>query len=226
MPLAANTRLGPYEIKSPLGAGGMGEVYRARDSRLNRDVALKILREDGAAAEQRSRFEREARALAALSHSNIVAVYDFGVDAGQQYIVSELVEGESLRFLLNGKALPVRKLLEIATQVADGLAAAHTAGIIHRDLKPENIMLTRVGQVKILDFGLARQTRVHPSTAEPSGMQDTVAPGNGATQHMTRKGAILGTANYMSPEQAIGKEVDSRGQAALAVAGELIPHRL
>ncbi len=151
MTLAANARLGPYEIKSTLGAGGMGEVYRARDTRLNRDVAIKVLREDDAASvESRSRFEREARAIAALNHPNIVAVYDFGIEAGQQYIVSELVEGESLRALLTGKPVPIRKLLEIATQVADGLAAAHAAGVVHRDLKPENIMLARDGRVKIL----------------------------------------------------------------------------
>lgn len=164
MPLSANSRLGPYEIKSTLGSGGMGEIYRARDARLNRDVAIKVLREDDAAnAESRSRFEREARAIAAFNHPNIVAVYDFGVEDGQQYVVSELIEGESLRSLLTGKPVPVRRLLDIATQVADGLAAAHAAGVVHRDLKPENIMLAREGRVKILDFGLARQTRAFGS---------------------------------------------------------------
>src|SRR5271156_6993696 len=123
MPLQANARLGPYEIRSTLGAGGMGKVYRASDTRLNRDVAIKVLLEDDeASAESRSRFEREARAVAALNHPNVVAVYDFGVEAGQQYIVSELIEGESLRSLLRGKPVPVRKLIEIAAQVADGLA--------------------------------------------------------------------------------------------------------
>jgi len=147
MPLAPNSKLGPYEIKSTLGVGGMGEVYRARDSRLNRDVAIKVLRQDsapgssGASADLRNRFEREARAVAALNHPNIIAVYDFGIEFGQQYIVSELLEGESLRSLLRGKPLLVRRLIEIAAQVADGLAAAHAAGIVHRDLKPENIML-------------------------------------------------------------------------------------
>src|SRR5271170_7687687 len=150
MPLTPNSKLGPYEIKSTLGVGGMGEVYRARDSRLNRDVAIKVLRDDGVSADLRSRFEREARAVAALNHPNIIAVYDFGIEAGQQYIVSELLEGESLRSLLHGKPLPVRKLIDIATQVADGLAAAHAAGIVHRDLKPENIMLAKDGRV----FGL------------------------------------------------------------------------
>jgi eukaryotic-like serine/threonine-protein kinase len=209
MPLVANAKLGPYQIKSTLGIGGMGEVYRARDSRLNRDVAIKILRDDGAAvAENRSRFEREARAVAALSHPNIVAVYDFGVEAGQQYIVSELIEGESLRSLLSGKPVPIRKLLDIATQVADGLAAAHAAGIIHRDLKPENILLAKDGRVKILDFGLARHTP--PSAATSNGRQETSAANEDATRHITREGAVMGTANYMSPEQAIGKEVDYR----------------
>ena len=207
MPLAPNVRLGNYEIKSTLGVGGMGEVYRARDPRLNRDVAIKVLREEGAAsAELRSRFEREARAVAALNHPNIVAVYDFGVEAGQQYIVSELIEGESLRSLLTGKPVPARKLLDVAAQVADGLAAAHAAGIVHRDLKPENIMLTRDGRVKILDFGLARQTPVSASD-DPDA---TSLPDAEATSNSTREGAVMGTASYMSPEQATGKPVDFR----------------
>jgi serine/threonine protein kinase/WD40 repeat protein len=207
MPLAANARLGHYEIKSVLGAGGMGEVYRARDPRLNRDVAIKVLREEGAAGtELRNRFEREARAVAALNHPNIVAVYDIGVEAGRQYIVSELIEGESLRSLLTGKPVPARKLLEIAAQVADGLAAAHAAGIVHRDLKPENIMLAKDGLVKILDFGLARFT---PGAA--SGASDSIAtsfPDPDAIGNITRKGVVMGTASYMSPEQATGKPVD------------------
>src|SRR5271167_316782 len=209
MPLSANSRLGPYEIKSTLGVGGMGEVYRARDSRLNRDVAIKVLREDGASADLRSRFEREARAVAALNHPNIVAVYDFGVENGQQYIVSELLEGESLRSLLHGKPVPVRKLIEIAAQVADGLAAAHAAGVVHRDLKPENIMLAKDGRVKILDFGLARQSRA-ASSRKATGEEETVAPAADETKHLTSEGAVMGTASYMSPEQALGKEVDYR----------------
>ena len=182
----------------------MGEVYRARDSRLNRDVAIKVLRQDsasGASAELRSRFEREARAVAALNHPNIIAVYDFGVEEGQQYIVSELLEGESLRSLLKGKPVPVRRLIEIAAQVADGLAAAHAAGIVHRDLKPENIMLAKDGRVKILDFGLARQARAASS-------DETSAPDS--DRNLTNAGTILGTASYMSPEQALGKDVDYR----------------
>jgi eukaryotic-like serine/threonine-protein kinase len=205
MPLAANSKLGPYDIKSMLGVGGMGEVYRARDSRLNRDVAIKVLREDGASADSRRRFEREARAVAALNHSNIVAVYDFGVENGQQYIVSELIEGESLRSLLHGKPVSVRKLIEIAAQVADGLAAAHAAGVVHRDLKPENIMLAKDARVKILDFGLARATT---SPRRATGEEETAAAPADETKHLTGEGAVLGTASYMSPEQALGKMVD------------------
>jgi eukaryotic-like serine/threonine-protein kinase len=210
MPLAANSKLGPYEVKSALGAGGMGEVYRARDSRLNRDVAIKILREGAASADIRSRFEREARAVAALNHPNIIAVYDFGVEAGQQYIVSEFLEGESLRSVLKGKPVPVRRLIGITAQVANGLAAAHSAGIVHRDLKPENIMLAKDGQVKILDFGLARQTREATSSRRGSGEEETVASIADEANRLTSEGLVLGTASYMSPEQALGKEVDHR----------------
>ncbi len=197
-----------------LGVGGMGEVYRARDSRLNRDVAIKILREDGTAGpDGRSRFEREARAVAALNHPNIVSVYDFSAGTGQQYIVSELVDGESLRSLLKGKPLPIRKLIDIGAQVADGLAAAHAGGIVHRDLKPENVMLAKDGRVKILDFGLARQSRVSGDSHETAIFQDPsatfVSAGDGS-QNLTKVGAILGTANYMSPEQAVGSDMDYR----------------
>jgi len=228
MPLPANARLGPYEIKAQLGVGGMGEVYRARDSRLDRDVAVKVLRVDAIDdPERQARFEREARAVAALNHPNIVAVYDFGTDKsdaateteGQQYIVSELVEGTSLRNLLNGNPLPVRKLIDIATQIADGLAAAHDAGIVHRDLKPENIMVTPDGRIKILDFGLARRElpASDPSTddnPDPNRLGSNsgstlsfVPPGSGAN-HLTQAGAVLGTASYMSPEQALGHQTD------------------
>ena len=207
MPLPANSKLGPYDIKSMLGVGGMGEVYRAHDSRLNRDVAIKVLREESASTDLQTRFEREARAVAALNHPNIIAVYDFGVEGAQQYIVSELLEGESLRSLLPGAALKakpvaVRKLIEIAAQVADGLSAAHSAGIVHRDLKPENIMLAKDGRAKILDFGLARQSRNASSPGAPPGFGETLVPDARSTQNLTSAGAILGTANYMSPEQA------------------------
>jgi eukaryotic-like serine/threonine-protein kinase len=212
MPLPINSRLGPYEIKSVLGVGGMGEVYRARDSRLDRDVAIKVLQDEGESGpERRTRFEREARAVAALNHPNIVGVYDFGVENGQQYIVSELVDGESLRSRLAAGAFPVRKLIDIAAQIADGLAAAHAAGILHRDLKPENIMLAKDGRVKILDFGLARQAPKPspPAPANGETLAETAAavPGN---QQITGAGQVVGTASYMSPEQAQGKKVDYR----------------
>jgi serine/threonine protein kinase len=207
--LPVNSRLGPYEIKAPLGWGGMGEVYRARDSRLERDVAIKVLHEEGAASpERRARFEREARAVAALNHPNIVGVFDFGIEDRQQFIVSELVDGESLRSRLSGEPFPVRSLIEIATQIADGLAAAHAAGVVHRDLKPENIMLAKDGRVKILDFGLARHVLRNPvAPGLTTGETAAALPGN---QHITAAGQVLGTASYMSPEQAIGKEVDYR----------------
>src|SRR5438270_5890980 len=157
MPLAAGTRLGPYEIVAPLGAGGMGEVYRARDTRLDREVAVKILPPKFADDPARlARFEREAKAVAALAHPNILVLYDFGSDRGVSYAVTELLEGESLRGRMGRTALPWRKAVEIAASIADGLAAAHAKGIIHRDLKPENVFVTSDERVKILDFGLAR----------------------------------------------------------------------
>jgi serine/threonine protein kinase len=153
---AVGSRIGPYEIIAPLGAGGMGEVYRARDARLQRDVAVKIL-PDGVAndPDRRARFEREARAVAALSHPNILAIFDFALADGTPYAVTELLDGQTLREHLSAQ-LPARKALEIATQIARGLAAAHDKGIIHRDLKPENVFVLGDGQVKILDFGLAK----------------------------------------------------------------------
>src|SRR5580692_3595195 len=158
MALASGTKLGPFEIQSPLGAGGMGEVYRARDTRLGRDVAIKVLPESFASdADRLRRFEQEARAIAALNHPNILAVHDIGVQDGIRYIVTELLEGRSLREQLNDGALPFRKALDYVKQISDGLAAAHSRGIVHRDLKPENIFCTREGRVKILDFGLAKQ---------------------------------------------------------------------
>jgi predicted Ser/Thr protein kinase len=191
MPLTLGTRLGPYEILAPIGAGGMGEVYRAHDSRLGRDVAVKILPPEVATdPSRRMRFEQEARAVAALNHPNIVAVYDVGDD----YIVTELVLGEPLR----GAKFGLRKTLDIATQIASGLAAAHAAGIVHRDLKPDNVLVTKDGRAKILDFGLAR--RRDPQTA---------AGDETLTAH-TEPGLVMGTAGYMSPEQVRGLEVDHR----------------
>ncbi len=202
MSLATGSRLGPYEILSPLGAGGMGEVYRARDAKLGRDVAIKVLPERLAAdPESLSRFEREARAVAALSHPNILAIHDFGTDGGVTYAVMELLEGQTLRAALSGGALPVRKATDIAREIARGLAAAHERGIVHRDLKPENIFVTRDGRVKILDFGLAKSVSVGAAPAE------TRSP---TVSSYTEPGTVLGTVSYMSPEQVRGEPLDSR----------------
>jgi Tol biopolymer transport system component len=198
--LSSGSRLGPYEILAPLGAGGMGEVYRARDSRLKRDVAIKVLSESVASdADRRKRFEQEARSASALNHANIVTIYDIGSSDSTVYIAMELVEGKTLREILHDGLLPTRRLLDVAFQVADGLAKAHAAGIVHRDLKPENVMVTREGNVKILDFGLAKLYR------------DTANSGDSATAiQETQPGTVLGTIGYMSPEQASGKSLDFR----------------
>ena len=196
MPLLVGSRLGPYEIIGPLVAGGMGEVYRARDARLHRDVAVKVL-PDGVAndPDRRAWFEREARAVAALSHSNILAIFDFGVADGTAYAVTELLDGETLRHRLTAP-LPVRKAVDIAAQIARGLAAAHDKGIVHRDLKPENVFLLTDGQVKILDFGLAKTV--------------TDGSADGQTVARTEPGTVLGTVGYMAPEQIRGQSVDAR----------------
>jgi serine/threonine protein kinase/tetratricopeptide (TPR) repeat protein len=192
MALSPGARLGPYEIVSPLGAGGMGEVYRARDSRLARDVAIKVLPEHMAGNPTAlARFEREARAVAALSHPNILAIHDFGAQEGVVYAVTELLEGETLRARLERAPLGWRKAVDIGVALADGLAAAHAKDITHRDLKPENIFLTSDGRVKILDFGLAR---AGPATADDQ----------------TDPGTVLGTVGYMSPEQVRGEPADAR----------------
>jgi serine/threonine protein kinase/Tol biopolymer transport system component len=203
MTLAAGARLGPYEIVSPLGAGGMGEVYRARDARLLREVAIKVLPAALAAdAERLKRFEREARSASSLNHPNIVTIYDIGSADSVSYIAMELVKGEPLRAVLQEGGLPVRRLLQVGAQIADGLAKAHAAGIVHRDLKPENVMVTEDGLVKILDFGLAKLTQ-----PESSGAAATMAP---TVSGGTEEGIILGTVGYMSPEQAMGGSVDYR----------------
>ena len=167
MTLTSGTKLGPYEVVAPAGAGGMGEVYRARDTRLNRDVAVKMLPAAFSRDPERMRrFQQEAQAVAALNHPNILAIHDFGEHDGSPYIVTEFLEGETLRQRLGAGALPVRKASEYAEQIARGIAAAHEKGIVHRDLKPENIFVTRDGRVKILDFGLAngkRRLRAEPS---------------------------------------------------------------
>ena len=157
MTVAAGTRLGPYDVVALIGAGAMGEVYRARDTRLNRDVALKVLPASAAVDDHRlRRFEQEARATAALNHPNILAVFDVGAESGHNYVVSELLDGETLRARLKVGPVPLRKALEIGVQIARGLAAAHDKGIVHRDLKPANVAFTPEGQVKVLDFGLAK----------------------------------------------------------------------
>ncbi len=203
MALASGTKLGPYEILSALGAGGMGEVYRARDPRLGREVAIKVLPSGSAPDSERlRRFEQEARATAALNHPNILAVFDIGSQENSPYIVSELLEGETLRARLNSGTLPVRKAVEYALQISRGLAAAHDDGIFHRDLKPENIFITRDGHVKILDFGLAKLTMPEPSTPGLS-VQATL-------DSVTGRGVLLGTLGYMSPEQCRGATIDAR----------------
>jgi eukaryotic-like serine/threonine-protein kinase len=203
MTLTSGTRLGPYEILSPLGAGGMGEVYRARDPRLARDVAVKILPESFATdAERLRRFEQEARAVGPINHPNILSVYDIGAQGGTHYIVTELLEGETLREKLSSGILPSRRATEYAMQIAHGLAAAHEKSIVHRDLKPENLFITRDGRVKILDFGLAK----HPVVVMQAG--DAFAT-LGSTAH-TSAGVVLGTAGYMAPEQVRGEAVDHR----------------
>jgi eukaryotic-like serine/threonine-protein kinase len=194
MSLAPGTHLGPYEILSPLGAGGMGEVYRARDTRLGRDVAVKVLPEPVASdRDRRARFEIEARALAALSHPNLLAIHDFGVERETAYAVMELLEGETLRLKLHRGAMPAKHAVSLAVQIAQGLAAAHDKGIVHRDLKPENIILRADGRAKILDFGLAKRTAA-PSEGGPSTTLELV----------TEPGMVLGTPSYMSPEQVRG----------------------
>src|SRR5712691_5338171 len=203
MSLDPGARLGPYEIVSAIGAGGMGEVYRAKDTRLQRDVAIKVL--PGALSsdsDRLARFEQEARAAAALNHPNILAVYDIGSHDGAPYIVSELLDGQTLRERLGSGPLSVRKALEYAIQVAHGLAAAHEKGIVHRDLKPDNIFVTTDGRVKILDFGLAKLTE-RDSVAGAVSAMPTTPP-------VTLAGVVLGTVGYMAPEQVRGFAADAR----------------
>src|SRR5271170_5404043 len=201
MSLTPGTKLGPYEILGPLGAGGMGEVYRARDTRLGRDVALKILPESFASnADRLHRFEQEARAVAALNHPNILAIHDIGEQNGSPFLVSELLDGESLRVALDRGVLPQRKTIEYGVQIAHGLAAAHEKGIVHRDLKPENVFVTKDGRIKILDFGLAKLTQ--SAGADPNGVT--------LTSENTAAGVVMGTASYMAPEQVRGEPADPR----------------
>ena len=199
MSLAPGDKLGPYEIRAPLGAGAMGEVYRAHDPRLGRDVALKVLPADFASDPTRlARFSQEARAASALNHPNIITIYEIGDTETSPFMAMELIEGRTLRSMINGAPLTLRTALQIATQLADGLSKAHEAGIVHRDLKPDNVMVTKDGFVKILDFGIAKLV---------GGPQDGDA---GPFNLMTQTGFVVGTTNYMSPEQASGKTLDGR----------------
>ena len=203
MSLVPGSFVGEYEILAPLGAGGMGEVYRARDPKLRRQVAIKVLPAALAAdADRIARFEREAHAVAALSHPNILAIYDFGTDRGITYAVMELLDGHSLRDAIGTSPMPGWKALDYATQIARGLEAAHARGIVHRDLKPENVFVSTAGHVKILDFGLAANRA--PTHAETSDAETATVEG------ATAAGAIMGTAGYMSPEQVRGELVDHR----------------
>ncbi|MBA2260430.1 MAG: serine/threonine protein kinase, partial [Acidobacteria bacterium] len=207
MHLSVGTRLGPYEIVSPLGAGGMGEVYRARDTQLNRNVAIKVLPELFALdAERLARFTREAQTLAALNHPNIAQIYglESAGAAGTRALVMELVEGEDLSVVIERGAVPLAEALPIARQIADALEAAHESGIIHRDLKPANVKVRPDGTVKVLDFGLAKALDPVGTSSADAMRSPTL------TARATQMGMIIGTAAYMAPEQAKGKAVDKR----------------
>src|SRR5438128_7126729 len=204
MTLAAGSRLGPYEILSAIGAGGMGEVYRARDTRLERTVAVKVLPEHLTSdADLRQRFEREAKTISQLSHPHICALYDVGRDGDRDYLVMEYLEGETLAARLDKGALPAEQLLRYGIEIADALDKAHRQGIVHRDLKPGNVMLTKSG-VKLLDFGLAKY---QAPVSQPSALTSFPTM---ASSPLTREGTILGTFQYMAPEQLEGKEADVR----------------
>ena len=193
--------LGHYRIVERIGAGGMGVVYRARDERLDRDVAVKVLHRDVARdADRLSRFEREAKAVAKLDHPNILSIHDFGSEDGVTYAVTELLDGKNLRQSIPESGLPWQKVVEIGAAIADGLAAAHRRGIVHRDLKPENVFITADGRVKVLDFGLAQVREPVEEAAETA----TLTPAG------TVPGSVMGTMGYMSPEQLRGQPVDAR----------------
>jgi eukaryotic-like serine/threonine-protein kinase len=225
MSLASGAKLGPYEIQSPLGAGGMGEVYRARDTRLDRTVAVKILPDHlSDNPEAKLRFDREARAISSLNHPNICTLYDVGHQEGVDFLVMEFLEGETLADRLTKGPLPTELVLKYGIEICEGLEKAHKSGVIHRDLKPGNIMLTKSG-AKLMDFGLAKSAPVSP----PSSSLTMSLPGSGlpgsassaptlagatvsgpAGQPLTAQGMVLGTFQYMSPEQTEGKEADAR----------------
>jgi len=206
--LPAGTKLGPYEVVAPLGAGGMGEVYRARDTRLDREVAVKVLpghlSDD---PELKLRFEREARAISQLTHPHICTLYDVGSAGGVDFLVMELLDGKSLADRLDAGALPVDETLAFGRQIAEALDRAHRAGVIHRDLKPGNVMLTAAG-VKLLDFGLAKTSA--PEEPPPADLSRLPTEAVSASRNLTQRGAVMGTLTYMSPEQLLGKPVDAR----------------
>src|SRR5580693_3872377 len=215
------TRIGPFEIVAPLGAGGMGEVYHAIDTRLDRRVAIKILpAEFSTHSERLLRFEQEAKSASALNHPNIVTIYELGRDGDSHYMAMELVAGKTLRQMMKSGLLPMRQVLDIATQITEGLTKAHDAGITHRDLKPENLMVTDDGLVKILDFGLAKLT-------DPRSAVKSTTNFSTIDNSLTTPGILLGTINYMSPEQAEGLNTDFRSdQFALGlVLYELVTGR-
>ncbi|MCI0634469.1 MAG: serine/threonine protein kinase, partial [Actinobacteria bacterium] len=204
MAVTAGSMLGPYRIVGAIGAGGMGEVYRAHDPRLGRDVAIKVVAQAAAGdADRLWRFEQEARAAGALNHPNVLAVFDIGRDGDAPYVVSEFLDGATLHDRLRSGALPVRKAADYAIQVARGLAAAHDKGIVHRDLKPSNLFVTDDGHVKILDFGLAKLTR-------PESVDSGAATFTHDTEPGTSPGTVMGTVGYMSPEQVRGLPADHR----------------
>src|SRR6266404_1384645 len=203
MTLAAGSRLGPYEILSAIGAGGMGEVYKARDTRLERTVAVKVLPEHLTSNDDlRQRFEREAKTISQISHPHICALYDVGREGDRDYLVMEYLEGETLAARLDKGALPAEQLLRYGIEIADALDKAHRLGIVHRDLKPGNVMLTKSG-VKLLDFGLAR-------VLQPEAPVESLTSAPTAQKDVTRGGPILGTLSYMAPEQLEGKKADPR----------------
>src|SRR5262249_49630492 len=206
MPLTPGSRLGPYEIVAPIGAGGMGEVYRARDTKLDRDVALKVLPDSFVHDPDRlARFQREAKVLASLNHPNIAHIHGLEESNGVRALVMELVEGEDLAQRLTRGAIPIDEALPIAKQIAEALEAAHEQGIIHRDLKPANIKVRPDGTVKVLDFGLAKALEATVTPNASASISPTIT-----TPAMTQAGVIMGTAAYMSPEQAKGRPADKR----------------
>src|SRR6202142_1025631 len=206
MALTSGTKLGPYEIQSPLGAGGMGEVYRARDTRLDRIVAVKILPSHlSENAEARQRFDREARTVSSLNHPNICTLYDVGHQDGIDFLVMEYLEGETLADRLHKGPLPIEQVFKYAIEICEGLEKAHRSGVVHRDLKPGNIMLTKAG-AKLMDFGLAKATLAQ---APPSSSLTMTISGPSAGQPLTAQGMVLGTFQYMAPEQLEGKDADS-----------------